>query len=314
MNKETLKINIMRKENKHQVDEYFLSKLGDFEVQPSSEARQKFLSKLEEKEHKPAGIFVFKYFSMAASMLLFLGLGWWYFSGSSDVKPTELASVNIPTQKSAANQVPEVVNVDNEKYLKSSSLAETSVLVKETIEVSNVKILAPTSSKDKNTFGPNLAINENNNALAELKRYSHINVDDSIEFIENKSNSGNSDFTEQTYEEVQIAYEPRSIDDTYILISPIPAETPTFTELSRPPGEFDHYAAPDRIVFEQDVSLVAKVLKEVKQLKKGEKVDFSKLGFKPIEELALSEDGFLVSESRQIKQKLNWIKTKIINN
>lgn len=304
----------MRKENKHQVDEYFLSKLGDFEVQPSSEARQKFLSRLEEKEHKPAGIFVFKYFSMAASMLLFLGLGWWYFRSSSDVKPTELASVNIPTQKSAvANQVPIAVNMDTEKYSKNSSLAESSALVKETIEALNVKILAPTSSKDKNTFGPNLAINENNNALTELKRYSHINVDDSIEFIENKSNSGNSDFTKQTYEEVQIAYEPRSIDDTYILISPIPAETPTFTELSRPPGEFDHYAAPDRIVFEQDVSLVAKVLKEVKQLKKGEKVDFSKLGFKPIEELALSEDGFLVSESRQIKQKLNWIKTKIIN-
>lgn len=304
----------MRKENKHQVDEYFLSKLGDFEVQPSSEARQKFLSRLEEKEHKPAGIFVFKYFSMAASMLLFLGLGWWYFRSSSDVKPTELASVNIPTQKSAvANQVPIAVNMDTEKYSKNSSLAESSALVKETIEALNVKILAPTSSKDKNTFGPNLAINENNNVLTELKRYSHINVDDSIEFIENKSNSGNSDFTEQTYEEVQIAYEPRSIDDTYILISPIPAETPTFTELSRPPGEFDHYAAPDRIVFEQDVSLVAKVLKEVKQLKKGEKVDFSKLGFKPIEELALSEDGFLVSESRQIKQKLNWIKTKIIN-
>ena len=304
----------MRKENKHQVDEYFLSKLGDFEVQPSSEARQKFLSRLEEKEHKPAGIFVFKYFSMAASMLLFLGLGWWYFRSSSDVKPTELASVNIPTQKSAvANQVPIAVNMDTEKYSKNSSLAESSALVKETIEALNVKILAPTSSKDKNTFGPNLAINENNNVLTELKRYSHINVDDSIEFIENKSNSGNSDFTKQTYEEVQIAYEPRSIDDTYILISPIPAETPTFTELSRPPGEFDHYAAPDRIVFEQDVSLVAKVLKEVKQLKKGEKVDFSKLGFKPIEELALSEDGFLVSESRQIKQKLNWIKTKIIN-
>lgn len=304
----------MRKENKHQVDEYFLSKLGDFEVQPSSEARQKFLSRLEEKEHKPAGIFVFKYFSMAASMLLFLGLGWWYFRSSSDVKPTELASVNIPTQKSAvANQVPIAVNMDTEKYSKNNSLAESSALVKETIEALNVKILAPTSSKDKNTFGPNLAINENNNVLTELKRYSHINVDDSIEFIENKSNSGNSDFTKQTYEEVQIAYEPRSIDDTYILISPIPAETPTFTELSRPPGEFDHYAAPDRIVFEQDVSLVAKVLKEVKQLKKGEKVDFSKLGFKPIEELALSEDGFLVSESRQIKQKLNWIKTKIIN-
>ncbi len=129
----------MRKENKHQVDEYFLSKLGDFEVQPSSEARQKFLSRLEEKEHKPAGIFVFKYFSMAASMLLFLGLGWWYFSGSSDVKPTELASVNIPTQKSAANQAPEVVNVDNEKYSENSSSAETSALVKETIEASDVK-------------------------------------------------------------------------------------------------------------------------------------------------------------------------------
>jgi hypothetical protein len=43
-------------------------------------------------------------------------------------------------------------------------------------------------------------------------------------------------------------------------------------------------------------------------------VDFNKLGFKPIEELALDKEGFIVSETNQIKDKINWIKARLNNN
>jgi hypothetical protein len=65
--------------------------------------------------------------------------------------------------------------------------------------------------------------------------------------------------------------------------------------------------------FSNSKLLVTRVLDEVKHLKKGEKVDFNKLGFKPIEELALDEEGFIVSETNQIKDKINWIKARLNN-
>jgi len=61
--------------------------------------------------------------------------------------------------------------------------------------------------------------------------------------------------------------------------------------------------------FNDEKSLIVRVAEEVKGLKKGEKVDFNKLGIKPIEEWSKDEDGFIASETREFKERYIRIKT-----
>ena len=52
----------------------------------------------------------------------------------------------------------------------------------------------------------------------------------------------------------------------------------------------------------------------IRHIKNGEKVEFNKLGLKPVDELSLNQEGFIASETRQIKETYSWIKSKITNN
>ncbi len=275
------------------IDDFFREKLTNQEVKPSERANQLFLSKLENK--KKRRIVPYRYFAMAASLFVVSMVGV-YFYNKAEVSNDTLAST-VPSSE-------ETISPSRTKEMVGKKEKNLSEVV--------------STSKYRNTVfeefpKPNEAI-----ALAVVPNEKAQNVDTKVQ---NEINS--TDTKLKTGIDSKIALESKmefkseNLEETLIFLTPILAmnqvntfgRNPKILENSNSIG----IASPEGY-FSDDKSLVTRVLDEVKNLKKGEKVDFNKLGFKPIEELALDKEGFIVSETNQIKDKINWIKARLNNN
>jgi hypothetical protein len=277
------------------IDDFFREKLTKQEVKPSDRANQLFLSKLENR--KKRRIVPYRYFAMAASLLIVSLVGV-YFYNKSKVSNNSLTST-IPSSVEIIS--PSRINeMGNNKVQKLSDRVLSSKYPnKGFAELNNQKpnqVIALVALRGEEVG--NVDVNGQ-------KEISLMEVNSKIE-IDSKTVLAN-----------KIEYKSENLEETLIFLTPILALNQMNTFGGNPKileNSNSIVTANTDEYFIDDKSLVTRVLDEVKNLKKGEKVDFNKLGFKPIEELTLDKEGFIVSETNQIKDKINWIKARLNNN
>lgn len=271
------------------IDDFFREKLTNQEVKPSERANQLFLSKLENKKKKR--IVPYRYFAMAASLFIFLLVGV-YYSGQDDAQAvlSDTKEPNSSAEKNGNKSLAEVSNLKtivevqktgtNKAGLKSSVSSVFSTSPE--IILVNEKVVQTTDKKETKVV-------ENKKLEAFFESENNVKLANIEEARQNK------------------------LEETLIYLTPILALNQVNT-FNGSPTILENNKNTQEEYFADDKSLVTRVLDEVKHLKKGEKVDFNKLGFRPIEELALDKEGFIVSETNQIKDKINWIKARLNNN
>ena len=277
------------------IDDFFREKLANQEVKPSDRANQLFLSKLENK--KKRRIVPYRYFAMAASLFI-VSLAGVYFYNKSKVSNDTLSSTKPNSDEAISTS--EMNEMANKKEEKLADLVPTSKYLKTGFAEFSIK-------------KPNDVI-----ALAVVPSERADNVDineqKEINLIDINSKIG---IDSKTVLANKMGFKSENLEETLIFLTPILALNQVNTFGLNPKileNSNSIVTASTDEYFSDDKSLVTRVLDEVKNLKKGEKVDFNKLGFKPIEELALDKEGFIVSETNQIKDKINWIKARLNNN
>jgi hypothetical protein len=277
------------------IDDFFREKLANQEMKPSERANQLFLSKLENKKKKR--IVPYRYFAMAASLLMVSLVGV-YFYNKAEVSSNTLAS-SVPS---------------SEEIISPSGTYEMAHKKEE--KLANI---VPTSKYLKTGFAE-FSIHKPNDVIAlafepsERAGNDDINEQKEINLIDVNSKIG---IDSKTVLANKMEFKSENLEETLIFLTPILALNQVNTFGVNPKilqNSNSIVTATIEEYFSDDKSLVTRVLDEVKNLKKGEKVDFNKLGFKPIEELALDKEGFIVSETNQIKDKINWIKARLNNN
>lgn len=271
------------------IDDFFRDKLKNHEVQPSNRANELFLSKLKGKKNKK--LVPFWYFALAASLFIVSLVGVFYYQShygaQAVLTTTEEPSPNVVINNDKSLAVassPKPLNVQKVEANQAEFKSNVTDIFSKSPEIvlANDKVVQ-TSQKKETQAAENQKLNE------VLERENNVKLANMEEDRQQK------------------------LEETLIYLTPILAvnQVNSFNGSPRIPENTNTYSEE---YFTGDKSLVTRVLDEVKHLKKGEKVDFNKLGFKPIEELALDKEGFIVSETNQIKDKINWIKARLNNN
>ncbi len=279
------------------IDNFFKNRLEGIEITPSERAKNLFLEKIKDNKDKKFIIFSNTkrlFFGAAAAILLFGFVGLYFYltpqknvlavnknnseinNSSIDNKVKEVSKLGLPSKFSSV-----------EVALKSSS---NRIILKTTQKFEDLKGL------DNTTLAQNIP-----NVFAEIVNQDII--------IEERKSSVISTLK-------SIDYLPKNaLSETMVYISPLQEEelAPVTPLSAIETVEIDeglksyYYDTPDKTLF-------AKVVDELRHIKNGEKVDFNKLGLKPVDELSLNQEGFIASETRQIKETYSWIKSKITNN
>jgi len=239
----------------------------------------------------------YRYFAMAASLFI-VSLAGVYFYNKSKISNNTLTS-NIPssveiTDPSGKNEMA------NNQYQKIADIIPTS-------KYPNTGF-AEHSNQKPNDVIAFAVFNSEGAGNVDFKGQKEISLMDVSSKIGIDSKTVLANKTE---------FKGENLEETLIFLTPILALNQVNTFGGNPKileNSDNVITASTEEYFSDDKSLVTRVLDEVKNLKKGEKVDFNKLGFKPIEELALDKEGFIVSETNQIKDKINWIKARLNNN
>jgi hypothetical protein len=275
------------------IDKLFLEKLKNHEVQPSDKANKLFLSKMQMKEDKKKLPFWWT-MSLAASLFI-VGFGGFYFSKNQNL--VEIFQ-NKQFVEAAARHF-DKVGQENPLIIekKQGNVLESLNHTKEKVFSKSIDKNYPSQTSKKQE----LVIAEKSSQLFENQLLNQIVETVQIAKIEEKSQTiSNIDAQQETIIFLTPMLAMNRINDSQ-------QKALTVKDLQSNSESGEDY-------FSEEKSLFARVIDEVKNLKKGEKVDFNKLGFKPIDELALNQGGFIVSESHQIKEKLNWIKSRLNNN
>lgn len=281
------------------IDNLFSQKLKNHQSTPSERANQLFLSKLEKNKKVVFWTSSKRYFAAAASVTMILSLGYLYNSKNIE------ATANIVNNQIITN----ATKTDNQVIVKEQPELKEPSIIKTIDDLASVNI---PNNKSKAVKLQNLSSD------SWLKQ---VSIDESHEFINNKGEATNSLKPEDyvalvVKEDIKNTTEqhPSNEDDTYIEISPL---MPTLAEvLQDTPPAYDYLPNHDFLlesVEPDNTKLLAKMYEEIKHLKKGEKIDFNKFGLKSLEELALNEEGFIVTEARQIKNTFNRILSRITN-
>ncbi|HLO44777.1 MAG TPA: hypothetical protein VK175_10640 [Leadbetterella sp.] len=276
------------------IDDFFQGKLNNHEVAPSERANQLFLSRLEAKKKKKS--VPYWYFALAASLFIVSLVGVYYYQEQNDAQGvlTNSEELNSSTD---TNRNKNLAEVSHEKIMEAKKSGVHQAESKKTVLESNVTDVFSSSAEIVLT-NPKVV------QTSEKKEMQAVENKKLEEFFETENNTKMANIEEARQ---------NKLEETLIYLTPILAmnQVNTFNGSLRIP---ENTKTTSDEYFSDDKSLVTRVLDEVKHLKKGEKVDFNKLGFKPIEELALDKEGFIVSETNQIKDKINWIKARLNNN
>lgn len=276
------------------IDDFFQGKLNNHEVAPSERANQLFLSRLETKKKKKS--VPYWYFALAASLFIVSLVGVYYYQGQNDAQGVLTATEEI-NSSTDTNQNKNLAEVSHEKIMEAKKSRIHQAGSKKTVLESNVTDVF-SSSPEIVLTNPKVV------QTSEKKETQAVENKKLEEFFETENNTKMANIEEARQ---------NKLEETLIYLTPILAmnQVNNFNGSLRIP---ENAKTTSDEYFSDDKSLVTRVLDEVKHLKKGEKVDFNKLGFKPIEELALDKEGFIVSETNQIKDKINWIKARLNNN
>ena len=278
------------------IDDFFKDRLEGIEITPSERAKNLFLEKIKDKKNKKFVIFSIpkrQFFGAAAATLLFGFVGLYFYLTpqknvlATNTKKTEIENISI------VNKVKEVP-----KLAISSKFSSIEVAFKSStnrIKLKNNQKSEDMIGLDNSTLAQNIPTGfaeiENQDLIMEERKSSLISTLKSIDYLPKNALSETMVYISPLQEEELIPVSPISTIETIEIEEGINSHDDT-----------------------SDKTLFAKVVDELRHIKNGEKVDFNKLGFKPVDELSLNQEGFIASETRQIKETYSWIKSKIINN
>jgi hypothetical protein len=285
----------------NQVDKLFSEKLAEHATMPSNRANELFLSRLEQKKKTVFWTSSKRYFAAAASVMLVAGIGY------LNMNKTEVSSPQVATNSAVPKLNTLKTNVEPVESGKNNIVANE--------QNAEIKTQVKTVFSPINSF---VATNQ-------LSTQKTVNIDDKLKsFTPDESN----DYLNNKNTTVAIAKpdtrpietvldptsdENKNADDTFIIISPM-TEAYVGVDMTDIPSILDLPSLDNALLVEdQEERLLTKIYDEVKGLKKGQHLDFNKFGFKSLEEMALNDQGFIVSKAREIKSKLQWIKSKINN-
>lgn len=278
------------------LDNFFKERLKELEITPSERARSLFLEKIEKKNKRKFIIFSNTkrlFFGAAAAILLFGLVGVQFFL--SPVK-NNFAGKN---ERSDANMISIVNAVKVEAKLalvsKFSNMEETSKT-----PINQIKLETAVKYEYFNGLKYSTLAQNSPNIFDEIENQDVI--------IEERKSSDISALKSKDY------LHKNAFSETIVYISPLQEEEIAAVTLS---SEIETNEIVEGINSDKDSSdktLFAKVVDEIRHIKNGEKVDFNKLGLKPVDEFSLNQEGFIASETRQIKETYSWIKSKITNN
>jgi hypothetical protein len=288
----------------NQIDKLFSEKLAEHASTPSKRANELFLSRLEKNTKKT----VFwtsskRYFAAAASVVLVAGIG--YFANTNSSTKPGLAA-NAP----AVERVSAPAVVAPEKIQSNSTenqLAENNTNI--SAKTFKINSLAPTFLQKENT-----AALDSKQELKDDKLRS-FTLDESLDYLNPEQKITMTRPDTKSLEPVfeQTSDELKTNDDTFIIISPM-TEAYVSVDMMDIPSILDQPSLDNALIVEDhEERLLTKIFEDVKHLKKGQHLDLSKFGFKSLDELAMNDEGFIVTEARKIKSKLQWIKSKINN-
>jgi hypothetical protein len=269
------------------LDSLYKDKLQNAKIEPSDRANKLFMEKLEAR-NKKSGVFLSSggrgYWRAAAAIFIFSLLGSvFYFYPSTIVEQVATISTinNInKEEESLQNQI----QVDSDGIYNKGKF--DSKIPFQNNKPNNLREIALSKSLEQSAVDDKY-----------LK-----DASDSYKEKMDMDNQPTVSLKSETFKNVIAA---NSIAETLIIISPIIEEKMKINALG-----IDSLVSNE----ENEKPVIAKVFEEIKGLKKGEKLDFNKFGFKSLEEMAMHEEGFIASETRQIKEKFQWIKSKLTNN
>lgn len=287
------------KMKKHPIDELFVKELGNYSLEPSQQARELFLKRLEEK-NKPKGAIWMgavsrNYWLAAASIVLLLGIGVWKMG---DDKPTttphQLATTNTIAKKTveATTQATPATNTVSD--------VATNLFVNKT-ENKRKNSTPGLEQEQREATSQNVAINPPNRIIDEL-------IQDELTVAvqkaqtrktererENRREEHQNDkiFSESIAETVIVITEVLPVSDK-ILIPELDSDSPITIAKAEKAG---------RMKMELENSFLAKVYTEIKHLKHGEKVDLTTLNKENEQVFTLEDDGFINQEKQEINYR-----------
>lgn len=263
------------------IDELFEKSLKNLEVKPSERANVLFESRLKEKKGGSRKVWI--YWSMAAS----IGFVFFTFLG------IRLKNSNDQIQV-ATNIVADTDKSGTEIATKNESLLVFSKKRTEMISENKSNVSKGKIEKTENDAPPALDVVTTVPLISSESKPSLIAKTFPVDKMENQSKMPSKSNDENLE---AIVY----LSPLVSLNSETMKQVVNFPKVEKKSANQDY--------FNDEKSLIVRVAEEVKGLKKGEKVDFNKLGIKPIEEWSKDEDGFIASETREFKERYTRIKT-----
>lgn len=287
------------KMKKHPLDELFVKELGNYSLEPSQQARELFLKRLEEK-NKPKGAIWLgavsrNYWLAAASIVLLMGIGVWNIVGDEQTTTPQLASTRQIEKKAEERVTTEMIPEAN----KESRIASNLFVNKTENKRKNGAVAV--SQEQKEVTIQNVAINTTPKIVDEL-------IQDELTVAVQKAQSRKIEkeregrreehqndkiFSESIGETVIVITEVMPKSDK-ILIPELDSDSPVTIAKAEKEG---------RMKMEFENSFLAKVYTEIKHLKHGEKVDLTTLNRETEQVFTLEDDGFINQEKQEINYR-----------
>jgi hypothetical protein len=284
----------------NQIDKLFSEKLAEHASTPSKRSNELFLSRLEQKKKTVFWTSSKRYFAAAASVMLVAGIG--YLNMNKTQTATQVASSIAVPNVGASKTTSQPANSEPIEMASNDQKSEIKAQAK--------RVFAFTNSFVATTQRPNLKKQLLDDKLTSFT------PDESIDYLNNTNTT--VAIAKPDTRPIEAVLDPtmdenKNADDTFIIISPM-TEAYVSVDMMEIPSILDLPSLDNALLVEdQEERLLTKIFDEVKGLKKGQHLDFNKFGFKSLEEMALNDEGFIVSEAKKIKSKLQWIKSKINN-
>lgn len=297
---------------KHPIDDFFAERLSNHEVIPSDRAFELFQNKINEEEKKKRGVFwIFPksnyfYYGSAACVLLVLGI---YFNNSSlDLKSNNVLSsaispksqndhTNFTDKKSSfipkRNEAIALINEDGHKSPSINGVSKNNP--KTFFGTANQSVITKNSFSDKVT-----------NSIAQLE------IDEPLKDNLTLALNTESAIQSPIINESQILSQDNG--ETLLVISSYnesPEESVYIPSLNSDSNlTLAEANAYENNTEESSEGIFAKVFNELKHLKHGEKIDIENVAA----DFKLDEESFLVSETRQIREKWSQLKNLLTKN
>ncbi|AWV99314.1 hypothetical protein [Arcticibacterium luteifluviistationis] len=292
-------MNSIKNNKKHPLDELFRQKLSGFEMEPSLEAKERFLASInaEESSKKP-----FWFFSAAAAVILISGLSWFFLNNSPKIDTNSaLAELSVEstieeTPKVLENTfpVPEIVNREN---LNTRTSAESSIPSKKGVQKKEQNVIQKTlQPKPVRSITGIIETDEliqdrltlALQAAEEKKSKAEVNLESNDLF---KTSVGETIIIVASTLNTEEIYLPEINSDSPITLA-----------------EAENLGSS---ILEEDRSLMAKVFTELKHLKHGERASFNSITASNEESIINNEDGFIGHETMQFRERFRWFKGKL---